>query len=337
MSDVFQLHPLPLPDGHVLTASKQGDTLMLALDDAPLASLRSEAGTRYVIEVYGVDVGRAVWSACYWLFAHQPDTQHLSWSGFALDNDEVGAALHSGLLQLDGQQQLLSERQAFWQLPKPWLRGLSAANYPQQLIVSGGKRHPRRPPKPLGEVYRRFDTRLQAWVSLRTLDIDNDLTRFSRWQNSARVMEFWQEAGSLEQHREYLQKLAVDPHAVTLIGCIDDEPFAYFEAYWAKEDRIAPFYMAGDHDRGIHMLVGEEHHRGPHKVAAWLAALVHWSFLDDPRTGRVVAEPRADNAKMIGHMQRLGFYREKEFDFPHKRAALMAISRETFFDHGPLC
>jgi len=39
---------------------------------------------------------------------------------------------------------------------------------------------------------------------------------------------------------------------------------------------------------------------------------------------------------MIGSKQELGYYREKEFDFPHKRAALMAIGRERFFDNGVL-
>lgn len=47
---------------------------------------------------------------------------------------------------------------------------------------------------------------------------------------------------------------------------------------------------------------------------------------------RVVAEPRADNAKMIGHMHNQCFHCEKEFDFPHKRAALMILGRERFFD-----
>jgi acetyl CoA:N6-hydroxylysine acetyl transferase len=336
MPEISPFQPLPLPDGHVLTASARGETLMLALDDAPLVALHCEADSVRCVEVCSADTGLALWSACYWLFAHQPQLQRLYWQGLELDDDAVATALRSGLLQLD-EQRLVSERQAFWQLAQPWQRGPAAADYPQQMIISGGKRHPRRPPKLEGEVYRRFDMNLQAWVSLRTLDIDADLARFSRWQNSPRVLEFWQEGGSLEQHREYLEKLANDAHSVTLIGCIDDEPFAYFEAYWAKEDRIAPFYAAGEHDRGIHMLVGEDHHRGPHKVTAWLSALVHWLFLDDPRTGRVVAEPRADNARMIAHMQRLGFYREKEFDFPHKRAALMAISRESFFDRGPLC
>lgn len=187
--------------------------------------------------------------------------------------------------------------------------------------------HPQRPAKPQGEVYRRFDPQLGAWISLRTLDIELDLERFNRWQNTPRVLAFWDEGGSLEDHRQYLEKLADDPHTLTLIGCFDDQPFAYFEAYWAKEDRIAPFYDAGDYDRGIHMLVGEQAHRGPHKVASWLSALTDYLLQDDPRTRRIVAEPRADNAKMIGYMQSQGYKRIKEFDFPHKRAALMVLER----------
>lgn len=187
--------------------------------------------------------------------------------------------------------------------------------------------HPQRPAKPQGEVYRRFDPQLGAWISLRTLDIELDLERFNRWQNTPRVLAFWDEGGSLDDHRQYLEKLADDPHTLTLIGCFDDQPFAYFEAYWAKEDRIAPFYDAGDYDRGIHMLVGEQVHRGPHKVASWLSALTDYLLQDDPRTRRIVAEPRADNDKMIGYMQAQGYARIKEFDFPHKRAALMVLER----------
>lgn len=187
--------------------------------------------------------------------------------------------------------------------------------------------HPQRPAKPQGEVYRRFDPQLGAWISLRALDIELDLERFNRWQNTPRVLAFWDEGGSLDDHRQYLEKLANDPHTLTLIGCFDDQPFAYFEAYWAKEDRIAPFYDADDYDRGIHMLVGEQAHRGPHKVASWLSALTDYLLQDDPRTRRIVAEPRADNDKMIGYMQAQGYARIKEFDFPHKRAALMVLEK----------
>lgn len=336
MSNLKHPTTLPLPGGRRLGADETERHLSLMLEGAPLIRLRLERGTELHVHLQEINdrpVGPALWAACYWLFARDPECRRLTWHL----PERPGEALLSGLLTPgECADEYICERTMFWQLPQPWLGESPSGSYPQQMVISAGKRHPRRALKLRGEVYRRFDARLGAWISLRTVEIDTDLARFNRWQNSPRVMNFWQEGGSLEQHREYLSKLEADPHTLTLIGCFDDQPFAYFEAYWAKEDRIAPFYDAGDYDRGIHMLVGEENHRGPHKVASWLSALVHYLFLDDPRTQRVVAEPRADNARMISHMQNQCFHCEKEFDFPHKRAALMILGRERFFDRCAL-
>ncbi|WP_338582179.1 GNAT family N-acetyltransferase [Pseudomonas sp. MAG733B] len=332
MSNLNDLTALALPSGSRLVADETETRLSLSLDAQPLIELRLTRTPEPQLQLqerFARPNSQALWAACYWLFARHPVCQRLAWQ---LDEAPTEALLSGLLIPTETAGHYRCERTLFWQLPQPWLGQSLTRGYPQQMVISGGKRHPLRPLKPRGEVYRRFDARLGMWISLRTVDIDLDLARFNRWQNSARVASFWQEKGSLEKHREYLSKLEADPHTLTLIGCFDDQPFAYFEAYWAKEDRIAPFYDAGDYDRGIHMLVGEENHRGPHKVASWLSALVHFLFLDDPRTQRVVAEPRADNAKMIGYMQGQRFYCEKEFDFPHKRAALMALGRERFFD-----
>ncbi len=322
---------LPLPDGRKLTADYGSQRLTLLLDGQALLSAQREGECWQLTAAPTVE---SLWGLAYWTFAGDAQSERVQFAAASVPAE----AFEQGLVSLDeigGRLQI--ERAAFWQLGGAWHKGAASANYPQVYRMSGGRRHPLRAPKPQGEVYRRFDAKLSQWISLRTLDIELDLERFSRWQNSPRVLEFWQEGGTLEQHRTYLEKAAADPHTTTLIGCIDDEPFAYYEAYWAKEDRIAPFYEVGDYDRGIHMLVGEESHRGPHKVESWMTALVHYLLLDDPRTQRIVAEPRADNARMIGHMQRLGFWREKEFNFPHKRAALMVQSRETFFERCGLC
>ncbi|NER64733.1 acetyltransferase [Pseudomonas sp. MAFF212427] len=330
------LPALSLPPLASLSADETECHLSLVLEDAPLVRLRLERGQDlniYLEYSCSERPQQALWAACYWLFSRDPRCQRLRWHLAQVPE----AALASGLLVVDEQPECYRcERALFWQLPQPWLGQTLSGTYPQQMQITGGKRHPLRAPKARGEVYRRFDPRVGAWISLRTLEIDHDLERFNRWQNNPRVLNFWQEGGSLEQHRDYLSKLQADPHTLTLIGCFDDQPFAYFEAYWAKEDRIAPFYPADDYDRGIHMLVGEETHRGPHKVASWLSALVHYLFLDDPRTQRVVAEPRADNAKMIGYMHDQCFHCEKEFDFPHKRAALMVLGRERFFERCKL-
>lgn len=329
-------HTLPLPDGRRLTAEAEPGRLRLSIDGHPLLAAALEPTAGGVTLAPDRSSGRheplpadAVWAAACWLFSCDSACRLLVWRGMEPDPD----SLRSGLLIADGEGGAICRRDAFWQLPGPWLRGPDTTGYP--VMARGEGAHLHRPPKPAGELYRRFDPTLGLWVSLRSLDIDADLERFNRWQNTPRVLAFWQEGGDFLRHRAYLEGLAEDPHVQTLIGCFDDEPFAYFEAYWAKEDRIAPFCTPGDHDRGIHMLVGEEHHRGPHKVRSWLSALVHWLFLSDARTGRVVSEPRADNARMIGHMQSLGFLREREFDFPHKRAALMVLDRRDFFDRCP--
>lgn len=322
------LQQLPLPTGQRLLGRDDGASLALHLDERALLRARRQDGFLVPLELAVEEQAEALWALAYWCFANDTQLQAVR---LQLDSVEP-ALLASGLLVGEGSE-LRIERSSFWQLPGPFLRTASSAGYPQQMVMHPtGRRHPRRAPKPVGEVYRRFDATLGAWISLRTLDIDEDLERFNRWQNSARVAAFWQEEGDLSKHRRYLEELAIDPRVLTLIGCFDDQPFAYYEAYWAKEDRIAPFYEVGDYDRGIHMLVGEESHRGPHKVASWLSALTHYLFLDEPRTQRVVAEPRADNARMIGHMQAQGYHKAKEFDFPHKRAALMVQSREVFFE-----
>jgi hypothetical protein len=45
-------------------------------------------------------------------------------------------------------------------------------------------------------------------------------------------------------------------------------------------------------------------------------------------------EPRATNAKIIRCMSRAaGFVHTRTFDFPHKRAALLELTRDRFF-HG---
>jgi acetyl CoA:N6-hydroxylysine acetyl transferase len=318
---------LSLPSGQRLVGHLDGASLVLVQEGRELLHAQRQGDVWQLSELKLHQQAEALWALAYWCFASEPELATLR-----LQMPEVAPALlASGLLRRKSDS-LHVERGAFWQLPATFAAQVSSAGYPQHMVMhASGRRHPQRAPKPVGEVYRRFDTRLGAWISLRTLDIETDLPRFNRWQNSPRVAAFWQEQGDLAKHRDYLETLAADPRVLSLIGCFDDQPFAYFEAYWAKEDRIAPFYAADDYDRGIHMLVGEENHRGPHKVASWLSALTHYLFLDEPRTQRIVAEPRADNGRMIGHMQSQGYHRDKEFDFVHKRAALMVQSREVFF------
>ena len=240
------------------------------------------------------------------------------------------ACLEAGLA-VPAQDGLSVPAELFWQHGELCLARPRRTSFPQMHIVRDGRRHPLRPPQPRGPVYARFIPWLGQVLSFRAVDPQQDLDRFHRWMNDPRVDRIWSEAGDLDTHRAYLDRLMADPHMLPLIGSFDDRPFGYFELYWAKENRLGPHYDAHDYDRGWHVLVGEDAFRGRPWVSAWLPSLMHYMFLDDPRTQRIVGEPAASHAQQIRNLDRSGFAKVKHVAFPHKRALLVTLGRERFF------
>ncbi len=224
------------------------------------------------------------------------------------------------------------ERSGFYQSAGLWITHPSALPLSTSLVPGpNGRDHPQRPPAPEGEVYSRFDPVAQVTVSFRAVEIERDLDMFHRWQNDPRVAFFWEENKPRDELRQFLQERHDDPHVFSVIGCFDGEPAGYFETYWAREDRLGAHYDAAPWDRGWHGLIGEAAHLGRRKTAAWLRALTHYLFLDCPMTGKVVGEPRADHVKLLRYADEVAYRKIKEFDFPHKRAALMHCHRAEFF------
>lgn len=260
-------------------------------------------------------------------FALHPDKPAVTLDGMESCSD---ALLRSGAARSSGEPGLCVMQETFFQQAALWLSSVDAP-FPLRHMLAHGRRHPLRPPKPVGAVYRRYIPWLELTLTFRTVDQDRDLARFHAWMNDPRIAHFWQEDGDLAKHRSYLDGIVADPHVIGLVGCFDDEPFGYFEVYWAKEDRIAPFCDAADHDRGWHVLIGEDRFRGKPFVTAWLPSISHYLFLDDCRTQRLVIEPRVDNQKMIRNLLACGYAMIKEFEFPHKRAILGTLLRERFF------
>jgi len=222
-------------------------------------------------------------------------------------------------------------REIFWQLPL-WL-GVPRQTDSREMVFDAEREIylPLRPPRPNGEVYRRYDPRVRRTLSFRVADPAIDAERFTRWMNDPRVDFFWEQSGPLAVQTAYLKRQLTAMHTFPLIGCFDDQPFSYFEIYWAAEDRIGRHYPWQPFDRGLHLLVGEQEWRGAHFVQSWLRGLSHYLLLDEPRTQRLVLEPRADNQRLFRHFSPAGYATVKEFDFPHKRSRLVMAHRHSFF------
>ncbi|KAI1213188.1 acyl-CoA N-acyltransferase [Annulohypoxylon truncatum] len=303
------------------------------------------------------------WLVIYVLFTMRPSMEGLRLTLLGPGKQSLGAQLKAVLLAIEHptaaglSDELLVLRSTFWQgagspfgprsvwvpestdpLPKP------LSSYPltplAHTMTEPASWHPRRAakPRPGSVVYSRWIPHLRETFSMVALDWEDPahLDLFHTWQNDPRVSQGWNETGSLDQHREYLRKAHVDPHQITLLAAFDDTFFAYFEVYWAKEDRLGAYYSAGDFDRGRHSLVGDVRFRGPHRVTAWWSSLMHYLFLDDPRTMQVVGEPKYINSSVLMYDFMHGFGLDKFVDLPHKRSAFVTCSRERFFQLSPL-
>lgn len=261
------------------------------------------------------------------IFCDHPDATLLY-----LDGDEP-AALHAAGFTTRPDTHAPCPRAGFFQLPWLW-HGIGV--HPALPPLPDDTVHPLRPALPQGTLYQRHDPAVAAQIAFRVIDPDTDLAHFHAWMNQARVAHYWEKAWSETALYDYLVELAATPHTFGLVALMDGEPFGYFEPYWTLEDRLGPYYDAQLWDRGWHGLVGSRRHLGRTRTHAWARALFHYLFLDDPRTQRVVGEPRVDNAKLVNALLPLGCSVDFAFDFPHKRAWLMRCERRRFFAEGGL-
>lgn len=316
----FDAIPVPLlarRDGdRILIGDPVEEVLSLADDGAGRLRLAAPAG--------GLTTALAAFEA---LTATGDETVVLlegpGWERLAPDLTERGIAV-----PFDGTLAVFPA--LFWQVPDRWLMHPAPA-WPELFCRGPHGRHPLRPPKPQGLLYRRHIPWLDQWFTLRALHM-GDLPAFHRWQNDPRVAAFFEEAGTLEDHRAYIARLAADPHMLPVIGALDGRDFAYFELYWARENRLGAVHDCGAWDRGWHVLIGEEDVRGADYVTAWLPSLMHYMFLAEPRTRSLLGEPKASHAQQLRNLMRGGFARLRDFDFSHKRAALVQLDRQHFFE-----
>jgi len=223
-------------------------------------------------------------------------------------------------------------RELFYQQQNLWLTKPVITPYPTKYITKNNHYSPKRPYLNHKILYQRYIPWLKSTLSFRLFDLEKDLVTFNKWMNDPEIDFFWEESGSLDDHREYINE-RLKPNSVNLplIALLDDQPFGYFEVYWAKEDRMSIYYPVENFDRGWHVLIGDKAYRGKSFVSAWMPSISHYLFLDDSRTQRIVIEPRIDNNKMIKNLNKCGYAHLKTFNFPHKRAMLGMLERENFF------
>lgn len=227
-------------------------------------------------------------------------------------------------------------RSEFFQLPALWHHNQNYLFTPERWTKTGEVSHPIRPKSVPGQLYRRYVPQIGKTISFRLMEM-SDLDTFHQWHNQTRVAFFWELDKSKEELKAYMEKSLQDPHQIPMIVEIDAVPVGYFEMYWAREDRLGPYYESEAFDRGFHFLVGNQNFLGYPTTDSIIKSCLHFLYLDDARTRRVMAEPRHDNEKVLKYAEEsIGWKKVKIFDFPHKRSWLLENSRELFFGGNSL-
>lgn len=228
------------------------------------------------------------------------------------------------------------QRSEFFQVPLLWTRQKSPYLRPERWTETKGVSHPVREKMQDGTFYRRYIHAIGKTLTLRLLT-EEDLDIFHNWHNQPRVAYFWELNKPKDELLEYIRNGRKDPHQFPVMVLLDDEPVGYFEFYWVKEDRLGPYYESEAWDRGFHFLIGNKRFLGHRNTDSIIRTVLHFLFIDDPRTRKIMAEPRHDNQKVLKYAEAsIGWKKLKEFDFPHKRAALLECRRELFFGGNAL-
>lgn len=142
------------------------------------------------------------------------------------------------------------------------------------------------------------------------------------------VEPFWAQAWPLDDWSVEISRQLAGEHSRPWMVSYEGEPRAYVEVYRVARDVIATRWPAGPHDVGVHIAIGDPGDIG-RGVGRRILRLVGDAVLDaDPRCAHVVGDPAVDHQPAIRCFRAAGFERVAEVDLPHKRAALMLLTRE---------
>ncbi|SMF80046.1 GNAT family N-acetyltransferase [Pseudobacteriovorax antillogorgiicola] len=306
-------------DGPVLTASCGGHRFVLSytLENQVIRIGSPEAEMPKVV----------VLTAMEHLFGHFNDVGSIE-----LHHDFKSVLIGSMEYFREGSR-LVCYKHEFMQNPYLWHHRGRYSVRPESWVEGPHGSHPERPRVGDGELYRRYMPKIAKTISFQTLSPEKHLDVFYEWHHQDRVAKFWELDKTKDELKAYINSLREDPRTDPVLLSFDDVPAGYLEFYWVSEDRLAPYYdWCEAYDRGIHLLIGNEDCLGTENTMAVLESLTHFTFLDEARCRRLMGEPRADNKRMLRYVESLGYWQSHyEFDFPHKRAALLEATRQKFF------
>lgn len=170
---------------------------------------------------------------------------------------------------------------------------------------------------------------LESPVSLRSLDIETDLTVIHQWVNLDYAKQFWQMNVGLQELSAYYATIMTAPATHSIVAVYKCQLIAQIDLYKATQDVVGKLFQATEYDYGVHFLMAPNQLRIPSLSTIIFSTVIEFLF-QCACVKRVIGEPDSSNAKANALVQRIGFRFQKRITLPDKEANLYFCDRSGF-------
>ncbi|NAW50433.1 GNAT family N-acetyltransferase [Elizabethkingia argentiflava] len=195
--------------------------------------------------------------------------------------------------------------------------------FSDQLIYPQGKE----------DFFRRYFQKEDVTISMRPIDLENDLEMLHEWFNREHAIKIWQMNWPIDELETYYRLMLPSDEAHSYIVSSNGEPSCNIEIYWACRDMVGDYYEVLPTDYGTHQFIAPVDPKKKY-VSPSTQFMVDYVFAQ-PEVGKMVGEGSVDSLASMMNKAHVGFKVEKVIEMPHKKANLNFCYREWYWEKFP--
>lgn len=195
--------------------------------------------------------------------------------------------------------------------------------FSKQLIFPVGK----------DKLYSRYFPKADVMISIRPMDIDQDLEMLHEWFHRDHAKKIWQMDWEIRELEVYYRTMIASNVLCSYIGEANGIPICNFEVYWAIRDQVGDYYEVLPTDYGTHQFIAPTDSKNKY-VSQITQGMMDYVFAQ-PEVGKMVGEGAVDSLSSIINKVHVGFKIEKVIEMPHKKANLNFCYREWYWAKFP--
>ncbi|GIQ60618.1 hypothetical protein Flavo103_37540 [Flavobacterium collinsii] len=188
-------------------------------------------------------------------------------------------------------------------------------------------------PKPNTTVFSRFFEKDNVTISLRPVDVDNDLEMLHEWFHREHALKIWQMNWPLRELEVFYRTMLPGGHSHSYIGEANGVPTFNIEVYWPCRDIVGEYYDVLPSDYGTHQFIAPTDPKLKYGSPATQSMMDF--VLSEAKVGKMVGEGSVDSIASMMNKAHVGFKIQKVIEMPHKKANLNFCYREWYWAKFP--